>query len=127
MFDINIAIARVECLDYYPDWSYPNLRPRYPELDFVFDKLDELQHASKEEVESWERHAGKLEDKATELAEDLEAEQDRTRDLELAVEFAHNVIGCYRSTLILLRDKVTLNAAQRREIIEEAFKNADEE
>lgn len=81
MFDIQMAVARLDFADNSaPDLSV--LRQRYPELGFVFDRVDVLQ----EQVDNAEReHRNLLSDTEQELNEQIYTLETRVDELRTAL------------------------------------------
>lgn len=83
-FDIQLAIADLDFKSFgysdHPDLSV--LRARYPELGFVFDRLEDKCVETDEAAEKHGKHAEELEREYESRIDDLEA---RVNDLRLAL------------------------------------------
>jgi hypothetical protein len=83
-FDIQLAIAALDFKGFsysdHPDLSV--LRARYPELGFVFDRLEELQELA-ESVDTQIEEA--VEAEVTPLKEEVDGLEQRNNDLRLAL------------------------------------------
>ena len=79
--DFDISIESLNANVKFPEPVTPSLRRRYPELEFLFDELDERRRAHEDGDDR--RTIEDLEDQVSELGDEVIELQDRLSDIRL--------------------------------------------